>query len=171
MSSLLDDCLTRRRDLVFGGTRYNLPGVGVPVVRYSREMIPASYVSSLPPALSPAYRSEGVVFSLAVAPGAAVASTAWPHTPAWVAAYPGAQVDVADTVDDGGAISFRSADPPDLVIGFYRARARRAGLAIRGSAGAGPQRELDAGGETRSLMVNAAALNGGSVVSLVYRAS
>ena len=29
MSSLLDDCLTRRRDLVFGGTRYNLPGVGI----------------------------------------------------------------------------------------------------------------------------------------------
>ena len=27
MSSLLDDCLVRRRDLVFGGTRYNLPGV------------------------------------------------------------------------------------------------------------------------------------------------
>jgi formate C-acetyltransferase len=27
MSSLLDDCLERRRDLVFGGTRYNLPGV------------------------------------------------------------------------------------------------------------------------------------------------
>ncbi len=27
MSSLLDDCLARRRDLVFGGTRYNLPGV------------------------------------------------------------------------------------------------------------------------------------------------
>jgi len=27
MSSLLDDCLARRRDLVLGGTRYNLPGV------------------------------------------------------------------------------------------------------------------------------------------------
>ncbi|MCY2925223.1 MAG: glycyl radical protein, partial [Planctomycetota bacterium] len=27
MSSLLDDCLARRRDLVFGGTRYNLPGI------------------------------------------------------------------------------------------------------------------------------------------------
>ena len=26
-SSLLDDCLANRRDLVFGGTRYNLPGV------------------------------------------------------------------------------------------------------------------------------------------------
>jgi pyruvate formate-lyase/glycerol dehydratase family glycyl radical enzyme len=29
MSSLLDDCLARRRDLVFGGTRYNLPGVAI----------------------------------------------------------------------------------------------------------------------------------------------
>ena len=29
MSSLLDDCLTRRRDLVFGGTRYNLPGIAI----------------------------------------------------------------------------------------------------------------------------------------------
>ncbi len=29
MSSLLDDCLARRRDLVFGGTRYNLPGIGI----------------------------------------------------------------------------------------------------------------------------------------------
>ena len=29
MSSLLDDCLARRRDLVFGGTRYNLPGISV----------------------------------------------------------------------------------------------------------------------------------------------
>ncbi|MHB1357770.1 MAG: glycyl radical protein [Anaerolineae bacterium] len=27
MSSLLDDCLVNRRDLVFGGTRYNIPGV------------------------------------------------------------------------------------------------------------------------------------------------
>jgi formate C-acetyltransferase len=29
MSSLLDDCLTRRRDLVHGGTRYNLPGIAI----------------------------------------------------------------------------------------------------------------------------------------------
>jgi formate C-acetyltransferase len=29
MSSLLDDCLVRRRDLVFGGTRYNLPGIAI----------------------------------------------------------------------------------------------------------------------------------------------
>ncbi len=29
MSSLLDDCLERRRDLVRGGTRYNLPGISV----------------------------------------------------------------------------------------------------------------------------------------------
>jgi len=29
MSSLLDDCLTNRRDLVFGGTRYNLPGIAI----------------------------------------------------------------------------------------------------------------------------------------------
>ncbi len=29
MSSLLDDCLAQRRDLVHGGTRYNLPGVAV----------------------------------------------------------------------------------------------------------------------------------------------
>ena len=29
MSALLDDCLTQRRDLVFGGTRYNLPGVSI----------------------------------------------------------------------------------------------------------------------------------------------
>jgi formate C-acetyltransferase len=29
MSSLLDDCLARRRDLVYGGTRYNRPGVAI----------------------------------------------------------------------------------------------------------------------------------------------
>jgi formate C-acetyltransferase len=29
MSSLLDDCLKRRRDLVFGGTHYNLPGIAI----------------------------------------------------------------------------------------------------------------------------------------------
>jgi formate C-acetyltransferase len=29
MSSLLDDCLVKRRDLVFGGTRYNLPGIAI----------------------------------------------------------------------------------------------------------------------------------------------
>jgi pyruvate-formate lyase len=29
MSSLLDDCLSNRRDLVFGGTRYNRPGIGI----------------------------------------------------------------------------------------------------------------------------------------------
>jgi formate C-acetyltransferase len=29
MSSLLDDCIVRRRDLVFGGTRYNLPGIAI----------------------------------------------------------------------------------------------------------------------------------------------
>ncbi|MFC1716965.1 pyruvate formate lyase family protein, partial [Candidatus Poribacteria bacterium] len=29
MSSLLDDCLANRRDLVFGGTRYNLPGIAI----------------------------------------------------------------------------------------------------------------------------------------------
>ncbi|MCJ7550527.1 MAG: glycyl radical protein, partial [Anaerolineae bacterium] len=29
MSALLDDCLVRRRDLVFGGTRYNLPGIAI----------------------------------------------------------------------------------------------------------------------------------------------
>jgi len=29
MSSLLDDCLASRRDLVFGGTRYNLPGIAI----------------------------------------------------------------------------------------------------------------------------------------------
>ena len=29
MSSLLDDCLINRRDLVFGGTRYNLPGIAI----------------------------------------------------------------------------------------------------------------------------------------------
>jgi len=29
MSSLLEDCITRKRDMVYGGTRYNLPGVGV----------------------------------------------------------------------------------------------------------------------------------------------
>jgi formate C-acetyltransferase len=29
MSALLDDCLLRRRDLVFGGTRYNLPGIAI----------------------------------------------------------------------------------------------------------------------------------------------
>ena len=29
MSSLLADCLVRRRDLVFGGTRYNLPGIAI----------------------------------------------------------------------------------------------------------------------------------------------
>lgn len=29
MSSLLDDCLAVRRDMVYGGTRYNLPGVAV----------------------------------------------------------------------------------------------------------------------------------------------
>lgn len=29
MSSLLDDCLVNRRDLVFGGTRYNLPGIAI----------------------------------------------------------------------------------------------------------------------------------------------
>jgi formate C-acetyltransferase len=29
MSSLLDDCLSNRRDMVFGGTRYNLPGIGI----------------------------------------------------------------------------------------------------------------------------------------------
>jgi formate C-acetyltransferase len=28
-SSLLDDCMVRRRDLVFGGTRYNLPGIAI----------------------------------------------------------------------------------------------------------------------------------------------
>jgi formate C-acetyltransferase len=28
-SSLLDDCLARRRDLVYGGARYNLPGVAI----------------------------------------------------------------------------------------------------------------------------------------------
>ena len=29
MSSLLDDCLVRKKDMVYGGTRYNLAGVGV----------------------------------------------------------------------------------------------------------------------------------------------
>lgn len=29
MSSLLDDCLAARRDLVWGGTRYNLPGIAI----------------------------------------------------------------------------------------------------------------------------------------------
>jgi trans-4-hydroxy-L-proline dehydratase len=29
MSALLDDCLVRRRDLVYGGTRYNLPGIAI----------------------------------------------------------------------------------------------------------------------------------------------
>jgi len=29
MSSLLDDCLENRRDLVFGGTRYKLPGIAI----------------------------------------------------------------------------------------------------------------------------------------------
>jgi len=29
MSSLLDDCLVRRRDLVYGGTRYSLPGIAI----------------------------------------------------------------------------------------------------------------------------------------------
>jgi formate C-acetyltransferase len=29
MSSLLDDCLVNRRDLVYGGTRYNLPGIAI----------------------------------------------------------------------------------------------------------------------------------------------
>jgi len=29
MSALLDDCLANRRDLVFGGTRYNLPGIAI----------------------------------------------------------------------------------------------------------------------------------------------
>jgi len=29
MSSLLDDCLKNRSDLVFGGTRYNLPGIAI----------------------------------------------------------------------------------------------------------------------------------------------
>jgi pyruvate formate-lyase/glycerol dehydratase family glycyl radical enzyme len=29
MSSLLDDCMMRRRDLVYGGTRYNLPGIAI----------------------------------------------------------------------------------------------------------------------------------------------
>ena len=29
MSSLLDDCLAQRRDLVHGGTRYNLPGISI----------------------------------------------------------------------------------------------------------------------------------------------
>lgn len=29
MSSLLDDCIVRRRDLVYGGTLYNLPGIGI----------------------------------------------------------------------------------------------------------------------------------------------
>ncbi len=29
MSALLDDCLARRRDLVYGGTRYNLPGIAI----------------------------------------------------------------------------------------------------------------------------------------------
>ena len=29
MSSLLDDCLAQRRDLVWGGTRYNLPGIAI----------------------------------------------------------------------------------------------------------------------------------------------
>jgi formate C-acetyltransferase len=29
MSSLLDDCLATRRDLVWGGTRYNLPGIAI----------------------------------------------------------------------------------------------------------------------------------------------
>jgi formate C-acetyltransferase len=29
MSVLLDDCLERRRDLVYGGTRYNLPGIAI----------------------------------------------------------------------------------------------------------------------------------------------
>jgi pyruvate formate-lyase/glycerol dehydratase family glycyl radical enzyme len=29
MSSLLDDCLANRRDLVWGGTRYNLPGIAI----------------------------------------------------------------------------------------------------------------------------------------------
>ena len=29
MSALLDDCLVRRRDLVDGGTRYNLPGIAI----------------------------------------------------------------------------------------------------------------------------------------------
>jgi formate C-acetyltransferase len=29
MSSLLDDCMANRRDLVFGGTRYNLPGISI----------------------------------------------------------------------------------------------------------------------------------------------
>ncbi len=28
-SSLLDDCIARRRDLVYGGTRYNLPGIAI----------------------------------------------------------------------------------------------------------------------------------------------
>ncbi len=29
MSSLLDDCLAKQRDLVWGGTRYNLPGIAI----------------------------------------------------------------------------------------------------------------------------------------------
>ncbi|MFL7812033.1 MAG: pyruvate formate lyase family protein, partial [Anaerolineae bacterium] len=29
MSSLLDDCMANRRDLVYGGTRYNLPGISI----------------------------------------------------------------------------------------------------------------------------------------------
>jgi hypothetical protein len=92
----------------------------------------------------------------------------WPQTPAWAPAYPGAVVDIADTGAGGGTISFRSNDPPAMVISFYRDRARRAGLPLRASSSTGTQRELDAGADQRSLMVNAAALNGGSVVSLVF---
>lgn len=127
--------------------------------------------SNAPVPADPSTPAWGVLPDGADRAGIAATATPWPRTPSWVPAYPAALVDVADIGPGNGIISFRSADPPAAVISFYAARCKKAGLVIRSRTSSGPQHELDAGTDQRGLSVNAAALNGGSVVSLAYRAS
>lgn len=62
--------------------------------------------------------------------GAETAEVTPSGTPAYAAAYPGAQPSPSDapTTDLGGTATFTTSDSPEAVIDFYQARARDSGL-------------------------------------------
>jgi hypothetical protein len=102
-------------------------------------------------------------------------SARWPaDAPAYAPAYPGAKVEggFSGTTSEGATAmtSFSTADAPDKVVEFYKARAAEAGLADVSTMDMGGQKLFTASDKAsgRSLMVSAGVQEGKTAGSVTY---
>ena len=131
-----------------------------------------------PPGTTTIRDDSGGQATLATGP----AATPPPNLPAYAPLYPGARVESSmsgtssdqDGARQGGMVAFRTADPPERVANFYRARLAGANLANRSDANMNGTLMLagtDPADADRGVQVSIAPDDGGSFVTLVFSAS